>query len=457
MIMLLEAKVTTEDKMTVDERYKYLRRMQTRYQKATRQERSQLLDEMEQVTDLHRKSLIRHMNGTIERRPRRKQRGRIYGPDIDDALRVIAETHDYICAERLTPNLAQMAQQLARHGELRTTPELLAQLDGISISTVRRILSRIRQDEPRLPRRQPGAVNHIAREIPIGRIPWDEQTPGHLEVDLVHHCGPSTAGEYVHTLQLIDVATGWSERVAILGRSYMVVADAFRHILQRIPFPILGLHPDNGSEFLNVHLIRFWRTAIPAVHISRSRPYHNNDNRFVEQKNDTLVRAFFGNDRLDSVVQVLALNQLYDDMWVYHNLFQPVMHLAHKTYISQENGPSRVKRRYDTARTPFDRLCATAAIPAATRQQLETRRYPANPRQLRREIYAAIDHLFTLPGAVPGHTEDVYTTLFFPHILDGAVDSVDNSETARVAHTIHSSTATRNGSNGLPPVTLSFE
>jgi hypothetical protein len=455
--MLPEANMTTEDKMTTNERYKYLRRMQKRYQQATHQERSRLLDEMEQVTDLHRKSLIRHMNGTIERRPRRKQRGRIYGPEVDDALRVIAETHDYICAERLTPSLPQMAQQLAIHGELRTTPELLAQLESISISTVRRILSRIRQNEPRLPRRAPGAANHIARQIPIARIPWDEQTPGHLEVDLVHHCGPATAGEYVHTLQLIDVATGWSERVAILGRSYLVMADAFRYILQRIPFPILGLHPDNGSEFLNAHLLRFWRAAIPEVDITRSRPYHNNDNRFVEQKNDTLVRAFFGNDRLDSVAQVVALNQLYHHMWVYHNLFQPVMRLAEKTYVSQDDGPSRVKRRHDTARTPFHRLCATDAISAATRTQMETLHYQTNPRQLRRAIYDGIEHLFSLPAAVSGQTEDVYATLFFPHILDGAVDGVDNSENPRLAHTIHSSTATNNGLNRMPSVTFSFE
>jgi hypothetical protein len=333
----------------------------------------------------------------------------------------------------------------------------LAQLEAISISTVQRVLNRIRQDEPRLPRRKPAAANHIARQIPIARIPWDEQTPGHLEVDLVHHCGPSTAGEYVHTLQLIDVTTGWSERVAILGRGYAVMADAFRYILQRIPFPILGLHPDNGTEFLNGHLLRFWHTAIPEVSISRSRPYHNNDNRFVEQKNDTLVRAFFGNDRLDSVAQVVAFNQLYDQMWVYHNLFQPVMRLAEKTYISQDDGPSRVKRRYDTARTPFDRLCATDAIAVPKRTELETLRQRTNPRQLRREIYAGIEHLFSLPGAAPDQTEDVYATLFFPDILDGAVDSVDNSEEPRLAHTAHSPTAPNNGFNETSSVTFSFE
>lgn len=135
--------MATEDNMTIDERYKYLRKMQKRYLKADRQERSSLLDEMQQVTDLHRKSLVRLMNGVIARTPRRRQRGRTYGPAVDDALRVIVESFDYICAVRLTPNLTWMAETLAQHNELATTPELLAQLGQISVSTVRRIIQRI--------------------------------------------------------------------------------------------------------------------------------------------------------------------------------------------------------------------------------------------------------------------------------------------------------------------------
>ncbi len=306
--------MSTDDKMTIDERRKYLRRMKKRYVHASRKERSRLLDEMEAVTELHRKSLIRLMNSDLERKPRRKQRGRTYGPEVDDALRVISESVDYICAERITPNLVWLANHLAAHDELQMSAPLLEQLGTISVSTVSRILARIRQDEPRLPRKGPRRANRLTADIPMRRIPWDEQEPGHLEADLVHHCGPSASGEYVCTIQLIDVATGWSERRAVLGRSYLVMEDAFRYILPHLPFPVREIHPDNGSEFFNHHLLRFWRELVRGVTLSRSRPYQKNDNRFVEQKNFTLVRAYLGNERLDTVAQTLAVNRLYDSL-----------------------------------------------------------------------------------------------------------------------------------------------
>jgi len=402
--------MSTEDKMTIDERWKYLRRMKKRYAHASRKEQSRLLDEMEAVTELHRKSLIRLMNGNLERKPRRKQRGRTYGPEVDDALRVISESLDYICAERITPNLTWLANHLAAHGELEVSAPLLEQLGSISVSTVGRILARIRQDEPRLPRKGPRRGNSLTRDIPMRRIPWDEQEPGHLEADLVHHCGPSTSGEYVCTIQLIDVATGWSERRAVLGRSYLVMEDAFRYILPHLPFPVLEIHSDNGSEFFNHHLLRFWRELVRGVQLSRSRPYQKNDNRFVEQKNFTLVRAYLGDERLDTVAQTLAVNRLYDKMWLYYNFFQPVMRLMEKTPIREDGQIVRIKRRYDQARSPFDRLCATGVILQEHQEQLEVLRDRTNPRLLRQEIYDLIDYIFSLPGAIPGITEDVHQT-----------------------------------------------
>jgi transposase InsO family protein len=405
-----------EEKMTIDERYKYLRKMQKRYVQAkTKAERGQLLDEMEEVTELHRKSLLRLMRGKLQRQPRRQQRGRVYGAEVDDALRVIGESFDYICAERMRPNLVWMAEVLSKHGELETTPALLSQLEGISVSTVGRVMKRVGQDEPHLPRQGPQQANKVARDIPARRIAWDEREPGHFETDLVHHCGAAAAGQYVHTLQMIDAATGWSERVATLGRSYVVMADGFRRIEVRLPFVIKEVHSDNGSEFLNAHLLRFWPELVSGVVLSRSRAYHKNDNRFVEQKNFTLVRAYLGDERLDSVAQTIFLNQLYDQMWCYYNLFQPVMRLDQKI-VNAENETRHIKRRYDQAQTPFDRLCATTAISPERRMELEMLRDQTNPRQLRQEIYDMIDALFALPGALPEQSEDVYQTLAYPEL-----------------------------------------
>jgi hypothetical protein len=310
-----------EEKMTIDERRKYLRLIKKRYLKAGKLERGRLLEEMEVVTGLHRKSLIRLLSSDLKRKPRRKHRGRTYGPEVDDALRIISQSLDHLCAERLQPNLVWMATHLAHHGELETSSHLLEQLSHISVSTVKRTLKRIGQDEPRLPRRRPSRGNKGTRDVPMERIAWNEQQPGHFEADLVHHCGLSASGEYVHTIQMIDVATAWSERVAVLGRSYLVMEGGFRRILSRLPFPMLQLHPDNGSEFFNDHLLRFWKDAVVDLRLSRNRPYQKNDNRFVEQKQSTLVRAYLGYDRLDSVAQTNGLNQLYDMMWLYYNFF----------------------------------------------------------------------------------------------------------------------------------------
>ena len=411
--------MSIEDRMTINERRKYLRKMQERYLQADRTSRGLLLDEMEAVTGLHRKSLVRLMKGNLTRQPRGRQRGHVYGPEVDGALRVIAESTDYICAERLTPNLTWLAKHLAAHGELTITSQLLEQLERISVSSVQRILTHIRQDEPRLPRPGPKQRNRLLRDVPMKRIPWQEQEPGHFETDLVHHCGPTASGEYLHTIQMVDVATGWSERAAALGRSFLAMKDGFSRILTRLPFPVLEFHPDNGSEFFNQHLMRFWQRLTPRPQISRSRPYNKNDNRFVEQKNSTLVRSYLGYDRLDTVAQALAVNELYDKMWLFYNFFQPVMRLAEKTWIREEGQPSRVKRRFDEAATPFDRLCATKAISGEMAEQLLTLREQTNPRQLRREINELLAYIAALPCAIPGVTEDVRLPLM-TGLKDGA-------------------------------------
>jgi hypothetical protein len=418
-----------EDKMTVNERRKYLERMKKRYEQADRKGKGRLLTEMERYTGMHRQSLIRLMNGALQRKRRCRERGRVYGPEVDDALRVIDESRDAICAERLQPTMAEMARHLARHGELEVSAALLDQLERISISTVRRRLSRLRQHEYRLPQRVGRKPNKALQEVPMVRIPWDEQVPGHFEVDLVHHGGPSSSGDYVYSLQMIDVATGWSERAAVLGRSYVVMQDAFQYLLTHVPFPVLELHPDNDSAFFNQHMCRFWGHKATGLHLSRSRPYHKNDNRFVEQKNATLVRAYLGDARLDTVAHTWAINHLYERMWRYYNFFQPVLRLKEKIVIPGTDGqPAHIKKKYDEAHTPFERL-VTAKVLTPQRQVLLSTLYDqTNPRQLRLEIYDYIDYILALPGAAPGLSQNVYLTLrtsHLPELLDDCLSVSD--------------------------------
>ena len=385
--------------MSIDVRRIYLAVMQQRYRPASKQERSHLLDEMAAVTRLDRKTLIRLMQANLARHPRQKQRGRTYGADLEDALRVISDSFDYPCAERLGGNLGWMATQLERHGELQTTPSLIAQLNAISVPTVRRIMSRLTQDQPKLARPKPSGPNAVLRDVPMRVIPWDTQEPGHFEADLVHHCGMAADRSYMHTVQLIDVATGWSERYATLGRSYSRMEEAFGRILVRLPFPIRELHPDNGSEFFNAYLVAYWAKEAPQAHISRSRPFHKNDNRFVEQRNSSEVRAYFGTQRLDTCTQTLAANRAYEKLWLYYNFFQPILRLVEKTVIPVEGGTFKTKLRHDEAKTPFDRLCATGVLSPEKRGSLERLRDQTNPRRLKEQIYDLIDYTLALPCA----------------------------------------------------------
>jgi hypothetical protein len=376
----------TQNEMTIDERRKYVKLMEPRYRQANRKEQSQLLSEMEQVSKLHRKHLIRLLNGeSLERKKRRTPRSRTYGLEVEGVVLRVWESLDYICAERLTPSLVQMAQHLARFGSVVLTAEVGCQLATISCATVQRLLRKNRARKARLPRKGPHRANQVTKGVPMGRIPWNTPDPGHFETDLVHHGGESASGEYGYTLQLIDVATGWSERVMLLGRGQLAMERAFTQVLERLPFVVKELHPDNGTEFFNAHLVRFWKERVSGVTLSRSRPYQKNDNRNVEQKNDTLVRHYFGQVRLDTAEQIAAGNALYERMWLYYNLFQPVMHLSEKIVEGDT-----VRRKWDEAQTPYQRLLVTGVLSQEQRERLQALYEQTNPLRLREEIYTGL-------------------------------------------------------------------
>lgn len=385
----------TEDEMTVSERRKYLKRMKPLYVKAERTEQSRMLTEMEQVTGLHRKSLLRLLHAsTLERKKREKGRRRTYGGAVEQVILVVWESLDYVCAERLTPVLLCTAEHLARFGSVQLSGEVKEQLAQISEATVTRLLRKYRSRKQRLPQKGPERANQVRKPVPMKRIPWETGEPGHFEVDLVQHSGESGEGSFAFTLQLVDVATGWSERVALLGKGQHAMEGGFRRILERLPFAVKELHPDNGSEFFNHHLVRFWGEAITGLTLSRSRPYQKNDNRFVEQKNATLVRQYFGTSRLDTPEQVQAMNALYERMWLYYNFFQPVLHLQEKVYLAD-----KVVRHWDQAQTPYQRLGAAGGLRGDQQAQLQALYEQTNPIALRQEIYRLLDALWDTPCA----------------------------------------------------------
>jgi len=383
--------------MTIDEKRKYVKRMSERYQKAKRKERSKLLTEMEEVSKLHRKHLIRLLNGeSLDRKKRSTPRSRTYGPEVERVVLRVWESLDYICAERLTPSLGRIAKHLASFGSVVVTAEVESHRAPISCATVERMLRRNRASLARLPRKGPHRANQVTKGVPMGRIPWDTADPGHFETDLVHHGGENSTGEYGYTLQLIDVATGWSERMMLLGRGQQAMEAAFTEVLERLPFAVKELHPDNGTEFFNDHLVRFFKERVSGVKLSRSRPYQKNDNRNVEQKNDTLVRQYFGQLRLDTPEHIAAGNALYEQMRIYYNLFQPVLHLVEKTMEGDQ-----VRRRWDEAQTPYQRLLSTGVLSPEQQASWQALYEQTNPLVLREKIYAGLAALWD--GALTHH------------------------------------------------------
>ncbi len=384
------------EKMNIDERYTYLRIMQDRYLQADRALRAALLDEMEAVTELHRKHLLALLHSPdLSRQPRGRERGRIYGADVASAIAVVADALDWLCAERLQPTLRQTAEHLMGFGELEVPAEVLDKLERISIATVGRILGDIRPTE-RLPRAYPGrrADNKAQRAVPIAIIPWDITEPGHFEVDLVHHGLADEQGHLVCTLQCIDVLTGWSERFGIMGYEFEAIWQALQTFQRHCPIPIREIHSDNGGEFLNTALIACFGADKLNAQQTRGRPGYHNDNRFVEQKNSSLVRAYLGATPLHTYAQLRALQQLYEDMWLYYNFFQPVLRQIERRAVRRPNGTVSIKRDQDRARTPLERLLtAKPPISRATQERLLALHQRTNPLALKRRIHAQIEAL----------------------------------------------------------------
>jgi hypothetical protein len=398
------------EKMNVDERRKYIHKMWKRYREADKKEKSRLLDEIEAVTSLHRKSITRTINGQLSRKKRSRQRGRVYGIEVEDVIRVVAKGLDYPCAERLQPNLVWMAQHLKKHAVLTFTPETEQKLASISVSTLKRILRRVGRSEPKLAERKPKRpqqTNSLLRQFPTSKIAWDIKEVGHFEVDLVHHCGVTTTGEYIHSLQMIDVATGWSELVPIFGRSFRAMSNGFDFLLSRLPFPVLEIHPDNGAEFFNQFLIRYWEKKLPGLSITRSRPFQKNDNRFVEENNQSLVRAYVGHGRFDTLAHLSLLRRLYDRLWLFHNFFQPVMRLKQKAVVS----PTQFRRIFDQARPPVDRLKQLHLLPPPSLSRLDILRDQTNPLTLRSQIDDLISQLLSLPTLDHSDTVNIFETM----------------------------------------------
>jgi hypothetical protein len=368
----------------------YLIEVKKKYWKANKKRKSQLLDDFCAFTLYDRKYAIELLNNPLPGKWKRyKPRAKYYDQPVIDALQKIWEALDSICGERVHPQIPAMMEKLIECDELSVAKSVQTKLLQISLGSVKAIL---RCEKTRSTIRirgttRPGTL--LKHQIAIRYGPWEDVDPGFFEMDTVAHSGETIAGKFIYTLDLIDIASGWNEQGAVWGKGEHAVLEQFKKIEADLPFAVLGIDPDNGGEFINWVMYRYIREK--EYNFTRSRPFHKNDNAHIEQKNWTAVRQLVGYARLDKPQQLEILNDLYRNEWrLYQNFFLPIMKLKEKIKDTQTG---RTKKKYDKAKTPYQRLLDHPKVSKETKDMLKLIYKDLNPIKLRRQIKVKIDRL----------------------------------------------------------------
>jgi hypothetical protein len=360
-----------------------------RYLKADKSSKEQILNEFVAATGYHRKYAIRLLgHGQKPKGLKKAGRRKIYQGEVVQALTQIWEICGRICSIRLKPFLPEMVHVLERHNELTLAPETKRLLLNMSRSTIDRCLQPARfESHHGLSTTKPGTL--LKQAIPVRTwAEWDDARPGFLEMDLVAHCGDTTEGQYLNTLTATDIATGWTECLALARKTQQEVSQAILELRQRLPFPLLGIDSDNGGEFINDTLYRY--CLAEQITFTRSRPYQKNDQAHVEQKNWSVVRHTVGYDRLERPEELALLGSLYNDLRLYVNYFQPVLKL-----IGKERVDGKTIKRYDEAATPFRRVL-TEELPLEAKAVVIQQYLVLNPVSLRKSIDQKVAKLWKL-------------------------------------------------------------
>lgn len=384
-------------KIAMEERRVLVKTQAGEYQRAGRKEKTRILDRFVRATGYNRVYAARRLRGHGKRRHLgrgvvaqgeaagcfKRGRGREYGPELAPPLVKLWESLDYVCGKRLVEGLPGALKSLERHGEIELEEEERRKLLKMSAATMDRLLSEKRAEYALKSRSgtKPGTL--LKAQIPIRTFAeWDEEKPGFVEMDLVSHEGGSRQGDFIQTLDVTDIHTGWSEQQAVLNKAQTWVFEGFLEIRSRLPFPLLGIDSDNGGEFINHHLMEYCRQE--ELTFTRSRPYRKNDNCFVEQKNYSIVRRAVGHGRYVGKKAVEKLNELYALIRLRTNFFLPSMKLLEKQRVG-----SRVRKKYDTPKTPYQRVLETTSVQASVKKALRQQYRDLNLADLRRRIWTA--------------------------------------------------------------------
>lgn len=377
--------------MRLELRMKYCETVYKRYHKSSKESKGKILDELCQVCGYNRKYAIDKLNklrNQDNKVKKRRNRSRKYSYDVLSIVESIWKASNYPWSLRLKEIIYVWLPWIRE--EFKLSSQLEEKLLSISPSTIDRYLKAKKKKLKRriYGRTKPGTL--LRHKIPVKTDNWDIREPGFLEADLVSHSGGSGRGEFIYSLNLTDICTGWVETEAVMGKGEKRVIEALEKISQKLPFKILGIDSDNGSEFINYQLYNFCEKN--GIQFTRSRPYKKDDNAHIEQKNWTHVRKLMGWDRYDSPQALKAMNELYEkELPLFMNMFQPSVQL--KRIIRKG---SRKHRVYDNPKTPLDRLLAFKHIEEKQREQLKQRRNQMNPFLLSKTINRKLQLIWSL-------------------------------------------------------------
>ena len=366
-----------------------------RYKNASRHEKTAILNEFCATCGCRRKHAIRVLK-RFKRftKPKAKKKGKPSVHQNEAVLKPLKKIWlkaNLPCSKRLKTILPLwLPGYVQLFGQLPT--DVTNVLLKISPPTIDRLLKPIRIHYTKRGRSttKPGAL--LRKKIPIKTNQWDESRPGFLEADMVAHCGDSTSGIYVNTIDFVDIATGWTEQRAVWGKGGTGVLEQIKNIEKTLPFPILGFDCDNGGEFLNCHLLRHFTERKQPVQFTRSRAYHKDDNAHIEQKNRTHIRQWLGYDRLDNPRIVPLLNNLYTNEWrLFHNFFCPSVKL-----IAKERIGSKTIKYHDSPKTPCQRIMDSPHIQESTKTSLSKQLENLNPFVLRKTMDKKLKIIFSI-------------------------------------------------------------
>lgn len=375
------------------EKQAYLKAIKWRYKKAGRADKGKILDEFCAVCGYARKYALRLLNQSGHQVPTAKpgRPSRYAREEIIAPLRAIWLATDQMASKRLVSALPLwLPYYEAAQGMLDS--EIRKTLLSISPATIDRILGPIRAQAGRcgLPGSKPGTL--LKNQIPLQTNVWNTAQPGFMEADTVAHCGTSLAGDFVWSLTMTDLYSGWTECRATWNKGSGGVMIQIQSIQKALPFALRGFDCDNGSEFLNWHLLRYFQNRKQPIQFTRSRPYQSNDNAHVEQKNWSCVRQLFGYDRFENPLLVTLMNDFYaNEFTQMNNFFYPTMKLAEKKRVG-----SKIVKKYATSQTPAQRIIDHPDTSEATRAQLRRQIQEFNPFELRDKIKKKLRRIFNL-------------------------------------------------------------